>query len=314
MLSPIHCVACRPWAISADLAAHVHGLLLKEGTPALRHLAAVKSIVHSREIESSRNAPKRDDSIVAVVQVIGTLTRQAHVINSELTRSTDDIAHEVTTFAAEPSVEAIVLELDTPGGEVFGMPEAFAAIRAAARQKPVIASVNSIAASGGYYLGAAADELFVNPSGRVGSIGVFALHVDQSKWLESEGEKWAFISAGKHGAEGNTSQPLSDEASASLQIAVDRYYEMFVRDVARGREVSVEKVRTGFGDGRMLTAKAAREEGMIDGIGTLDDAIARAAQLGQARRDSSGARVSSAALLGSLANREGTRHPPFRSS
>lgn len=300
MLSAIHCVACRPWAISADLAGHVHGMLLKEGIPALRHLAAVKSIVHSREIENSRIAPKRDVGMVAVVQAVGTLTRHAHVINSELTRSTDEIAHEVTTFAAEPSVEAIVLELDTPGGEVFGLPEAFIAIRAAARQKPVIAYANSLAASGGYYLGAAADELFVNPSGQVGSIGVFALYVDQSKWLDSDGEQWAFIAAGKHQMEGRPAQTLGDEARASLEIDVNRYYDLFVRDVARGREVSLETVRAGFGGGRMLAAKAAREKRMVDTIGTLDDAIARAAQLGRARRVSSGSRANVAALRGSL--------------
>jgi signal peptide peptidase SppA len=300
MLSPIYCVACRPWAIAADLAAHVHGMLLKEGTPALRHLAAVKSIVHSREIENSRSAPKRDTAMVAVVQAVGTLTRQAHVINSELTRSTAEIAHEVTTFAAEPHVEGIVLELDTPGGEVLGMPEAFVAIRAAARQKPVIAYANSIAASGGYYLGAAADEFFVNPSGRVGSIGVFALHVDRSRWLDSEVEKWTFLAAGHDGTAASPTPLPSDEESASLQIEVDRYYDMFVHDVARRREVSLEKVRTGFGGGRMLTAKAALGKRMVDAIGSLDEAIARAAQLGRARRESSGSRASSVAPRGSL--------------
>lgn len=228
------------------------------------------------------------------------LTRQAHVINSELTRSTDEIVHEVATFAAAPSVEGIVLELDTPGGEVFGMPEAFAAIRAAARQKPVIAYANSIAASGGYYLGAAADEFFVNPSARVGSIGVFALYVDQSRWLDSEGEKWTFISASNDNMLRKPAQALYDEASVSLQIDVERYHDLFVHDVARGREVSLEKVHAGFGGGRMLSARVAREKRMVDTIGSLDDAIARAAQLGRARRESSGSRASSVALRGSL--------------
>jgi signal peptide peptidase SppA len=300
MLSLIHYVACRPWAISADLATHVHGMLLKEGIPALRHLAALKGMVHSPEIEASRSAPKREAGMVGVVQVVGSVTQREQVINSELTRSTDDVAREVTALASEPRVDAIVIELDTPGGEVFGVPEAFAAIRAAAKQKPVVAHANSIAASAGYYLGAAADEFFVNPSGQVGSIGVFALHVDLSKWLESEGEKWTFISAGKFKVEGNPAEPLSDEARASLQAEVNRYYDMFVRDVARGRKVSVEKVRGGFGEGRMLTAKAALEEGMVDSIGTLDEAIARAAQLGRSSRENSGSRASSAALLGSL--------------
>ena len=294
MLSQIQCVASRPWAISADLAAHVHGMLRKEGIAALRHLAVVKKMVHSPQIENSRSNPRRETGIVAVVQAIGTLTPQVHVIYSEVTRSTADIAHEMTTFAAEPDVDAIVLELDTLGGEVIGASEAFAAIRAAARHKPVIASANSVAASAGYYLGAAADEFFVDPSGQVGSIGVFALHVDLSKWQEAD-EEWAFIAASEAASAARftrASAPLlkEDHSRASLQLEVDRYYDLFVRDVARGREVPVDRVLTGFGAGRLVAADAALAEGMVDRIGTLEEAIARAAELGRARRESSGSR------------------------
>ena len=292
MLSQIQCVASRPWAISADLAAQVRGMLCKEGISALRHLALVKRMVHSPQIENSRSNPRRETGIVAVVQAVGTLTPQVHVIYSEVTRSTADIAHEMTTFAAEPDVDAIVLELDTLGGEVFGASEAFAAIREAARHKPVIASANSVAASAGYYLGAAADEFFVDPSGQVGSIGVFALYVDLSKWQESD-EGWAFIAASEAAsAARSTRAPLlkEDQSRASLQLEVDRYYDLFVRDVARGREVPVERVLTGFGAGRLVAADAALAEGMVDRIGTLDEAIARAAELGRARRESSGSR------------------------
>jgi len=289
MLSQIQCVASRPWAISADLAAQVHEMLRKEGIPALRHLAAVKRMVHSPQIERSRSNPRPETNIVAVVQAVGTLAPQVHAIYSEVTRSTADIAHEMTTFAAEPDVDAIVLELDTLGGEVLGASEAFAAIRAAARHKPVVASANSVAASAGYYLGAAADEFFVDPSGQIGSIGVYALHVDLSKWQESE-EEWAFIAAGEHAVQGARAERLIDRSRASLQLEVDRYYEQFVRDVARGREVPVDRVLTGFGGGRLVPAEAALAEGMVDRIGTLDDAIARAAELGRARRESSGSR------------------------
>jgi len=291
MLTLIHTVACRPWAVQGELAAHIRGLVLREGIAGLRHLAALKAAVHAHDGEDGRPRAARGTrgiqagASVAVVPIIGTMTQRGDEINSVQTRSTADIADEVRAAAAEPKVDAVVLEVDSGGGEVFGVPEAWQAIREARKQKPVVAVANAMAGSAAYYLASAADELWITPSGMVGSIGVYALHVDLSKWLEAEGERWTFVSAGKFKVEGNPAEPLGVEAAAAIQADVDRYYDMFVRDVARGRGVAVEAVRAGFGEGRMVGARAAVTERMADQVGTLEQAIRRAAQLGRERRE-----------------------------
>lgn len=290
MLSLIQNVAGRPWAIQAEMALQVRGLIAKEGIAGLRHLVELKVSVHDpgQEARAAAGAGRSVGGSIAVVPIIGTLTQRGDIIDSARTRSSDAIGNEVRMFGAEPSVEALVLEADSPGGEVFGIPEAAAAIREVAKAKPVVASVNSMAASAAYWLASAASEVMVTPSGMVGSIGVYMLHVDVSKALEALGEKWTFVSAGKYKVEGNPAQPLTDEALGALQADVDGYYDMFVKDVAKGRSVGVDAVRSGFGEGRMVRAQQAVREKMADSVGTLQDAIKRAGQLARERRREGG--------------------------
>lgn len=292
MLTLVHHLSGRPWAVRPEVAEYLRGVLLKDGIAGLRDLASLRAalMVDDDERPSARGQDirtARDGATIAVVPIIGPVTQRGgfDMVACEGFRSTDAIATEVRAAAAEPKVDAIVLEVDSPGGEVFGVPEAWQAIRESAKAKPVVAAVNSVSASAAYYLSSAATEIWVNPSGQVGSIGVYALHVDVSKALERMGEHWTFISAGKYKLEGNPLEPLSEEARAAIQAQVDSYYGDFVRDVARGRGVPVEQVRSGFGEGRMVRAKAAVSERMADHVGTIDQAIRRAALLGRQRRE-----------------------------
>ncbi len=288
MLTMIDLVAGRPWAIRPDIAAHIHGLLIHDGIAGLRHLAGLKHDIHAHDGPQLARGRARAQNVstVAVVPVIGTLTQRVELVGSAETRSTVDIVGELQEAVADPKVDAAVLEFDSPGGEVFGVPEAWQAIREARKAKPVVAAVNSMAGSAAYYLASAATEMWVTPSGTVGSIGVFALHVDRSKALEEKGEAWEFIVAqdSPFKVEGNPTGPLSDDARAELQGDIDRYMGMFVRDLAKGRGVSRDTVRELFGRGRLKGPEAAMAIGMIDEIGTLSDAIRRAGQLGQERR------------------------------
>ena len=285
MLDLIHAIAGRPWAIQAEIALHVRGLLAKEGLAGLRHLAALKAEIHAFDdaARAAAGGPTRPGSVgtVAVVPVIGTLAQRAEMVGSAETRSTAAVAAEIRAAAMEPSVDAILMDIASPGGEVFGVPEAFASIRESARMKPVVAFANSMAASAALYLASAASEVWVTPSGLIGSLGVFVLHVDASKALEQMGESWEFIVATKspYKVEGNPAGPLSDEARANAQSRIDHYMAMFVGDVAKGRGVSVAKVEADFGQGRMLTPADAVKAGMADAIGTFDKAIRRAADL-----------------------------------
>jgi len=282
MLSLIHAVAGRPWAIRSEIAFHVRGMLAKEGIAGLRHLAELKEDIHTRDGRMA-GGPARPagGSTVAVIPVIGTLTQRVQAIGSAETRSTADVAAEVRAAALEPSVDGIVLEVDSPGGEVFGVPEAWASIRESAKMKPVVAHANSVAASAALYLASAAREVWVTPSGLVGSVGVYSLHIDASKALEQMGEAWDFIVASKspYKIEGNPAGPLTGEARTHAQDRVDEYMGMFLRDLAKGRGVSEKHVEGNFGGGRMLGAAEAVAVRMADYVGTFDQAIKRAAQL-----------------------------------
>jgi signal peptide peptidase SppA len=174
---------------------------------------------------------------------------------------------------ADDTVSQILIDIDSPGGSVYGVAELADEIAAARAQKPVVAIANSLAASAAYWLGAQADELYVTPGGEVGSIGVWQAHFDYSQALAAEGVTPTLISAGKYKVEGNPYAPLDEEAQSFMQSRVNDYYGAFTKAVARGRAVPIAQVRDGLGQGRVLGADAALAENMVDGISTLDDVL-----------------------------------------
>jgi len=273
----------RPWAVTPEIAALGAELLGSHGTAALRRVAEIHAAVGTPDVAAG-DGLRRTAGQIAVLPIVGLLTHRGGTVESARTTSTAAIASAVRTLAADGAVSAIVLEVDSPGGEVAGTVEAGDAIREAARSKPIVAIANSHAGSAAYWLASQATELLVTPSGQVGSIGVYSAHEDQSKALDTQGRKVTLISAGKFKVEGNPFEPLGDEARAARQATVDHFYGMFVKAVARGRRVGVEAVRDGFGQGRMVAAPAAVEQGMADRVGTLDDAVRRAAALAGERR------------------------------
>lgn len=201
------------------------------------------------------------------IAVRGPITRRPTVLSFLCGgASTEQIAAALHEGLADPEVNRIVLDIDSPGGSVDGVPELAAEIHAARAKKPITAMVDTVAASAAYWLASQANEIIVAPSGQVGSIGVFGLHLDRSRQLEAEGITPTFIHAGKYKVEENPLQPLSDEAKASIQERIDAFYSMFIRDVAKGRGVTVEQVRKDYGEGRMVLAKDAVAKGMADRV------------------------------------------------
>lgn len=263
--------SAEPWAI------------LPERFAALLNAIARMDAAWSAPEAAARPAPALSGN-VAVVPVSGVIFPRGGGLWADLFGGTsaERLTLAVQQAAADTNVSAIVLDVNSPGGSVAGVTEAAAAVRAASAQKPVVAIANHLAASAAYWIAAQAGELWVTPSGEVGSIGVFAAHQDMSKMLEDAGLKVSLISAGKYKVEGNPYEPLTDEARAAIQERVDDYYNAFVRDVAKGRNTSVDAVRGGFGEGRTVGAVAAKREGMVDQVGTLSEAIASAAKLARA--------------------------------
>lgn len=259
------------------------------------HPAALSGVIEA--LDAKTPTPRPSSAIasragsVAIIPLHGVMSQR---LDGYGETSTDEIRSLVQTAAADPDVKAIVLHVDSPGGSVYGVRELGLAIRAARGEKPVVAQIDSVAASAAYWAASQASEVVITPGGDAGSIGVYTMHQDVSKAMEGMGVSTSFISAGDYKTEGNPFAPLSEEARAALQARVDQAYADFVGAVAFGRGVSAAKVKADYGKGRMLAARDALAAGMVDKVGTFDETLARLARPGQASIYSRRARVAAA--------------------
>ncbi len=213
---------------------------------------------------------------IAVLPLYGVVTQRGNMVEDVSgpgSTSTQQFSSALRQFLADDTVGQILIDIDSPGGSVYGVAELADEIQSARTQKPVVAVANSLAASAAYWIGCSASEFYVTPGGEVGSIGVWQAHQDYSKALEESGVKTTLIAAGKFKVEGNPYSPLDDEAQSFMQSRVDDYYAAFTKAVARGRGVPIAQVRDGMGQGRVLGADAALAQNMVDGIATFDDVL-----------------------------------------
>lgn len=266
-------VLSRPWAIMPETLAVMADLL------ALRmsgdRLSAEE--IQAR-IEAAKPAPVRRvrSGNVAIVPIQGVITHRADMFSqiSGMT-SLDTVRADLTEALNDKKVDTVALYVDSPGGSTDGVAETAAMIRDARASKRIVAFADTKAASAAYWIASQAHEIGVTPSGIVGSIGVYTMHRDLSKALEARGETVTLIKAGKYKTEGHPFGPLDEEAQAAIQQTVDDMYGMFVADVAAGRGVSPDAVRTGYGEGRALTASRALQAGMVDSVEPFASFLAR---------------------------------------
>lgn len=251
--------------------------------------------------QAAANGPNSNaGTVIAVISVFGIIAQHASQvddISGPGGTSTERVSDSLKKAVADPSVSSIVLNIDSPGGNVHGVQALANEIYKARDQKPILAQVNSLAASAAYWLASSASEIVVTPGGLVGSIGVYTLHQDVSKAVDKAGLKFTFISAGKYKVEGNAFEPLSSEAAKASQALIDGYYGNFTSDVARGRGVPVDQVRNGFGQGRVVKDNDAVKAKMADRIGTLDSTIKGL----MTRKSNQGSRQASAHAAGASA-------------
>lgn len=180
---------------------------------------------------------------VEVIPVSGILvSRAAHLEMCEVMTSYEELRRQLRTAVADPMVERIVLDIDSPGGAAVGAFELAADIRAMAQQKPITGLVNFSAYSGGYLLAAACSEVVVSQTSGIGSIGVIAKHLDRSKMLENAGVKVTTVFAGDHKNDLSPHEALTDQSMKVLQDIVQESYQMFVGAIAEYRGLAVEKV------------------------------------------------------------------------
>lgn len=212
---------------------------------------------------------------VALIQLFGVISPRMNMLTYYSGgTSVQDFLTELRAAANDDSVAAIVVEAHTPGGSVYAVEEAAQVMFELRSKKPIYTHVNYQMASAGYWIGSAGTEIIAAPSADVGSIGVYMIHTEYSKADEEAGITSTIVRAGKYKIESNPIEPLTEEARSHLQEMVDENYDAFVNAVARHREVKPAAVRSGYGQGRVLTAKAALAEGMIDRIATLEELLA----------------------------------------
>jgi capsid assembly protease len=286
-----------PWAIRPEKLTAIAALLEARAAGDKATADEIVAAAAARRPQS----PQGNGS-VAVINVYGTILPRANLF-SEFSGGTsaEKFASTIRAAASDPSISAIVLDVDSPGGAVEGIEEAAAAVHAATSSKPVVAVANTEAASAAYWIAAQATEFVASPSSLVGSIGVLAMHRDLSGALEAKGERIEFVTAGKYKVENAPTGPLSDDARAHLQGYVDSVYGTFVSDVARGRGVSLKTVREDYGEGRVYTSREAVARGMVDGVETLDQVLTRLTS--RSVRSSQSAARSESGLVAALSGR-----------
>ena len=254
------------------------------GTPLLVHRAKLDVILAVLGERLNLAAPAADLAIpvpritpaqppgIAVIPIHGTLVKRVLGMEaaSGLT-SYGGIAQEIDAALADPQVQGILLDIDSPGGEASGSFELARQIRHAATQKPVWAVANDAAYSAAYALAASAQRLIVTETGGVGSIGVIALHIDQSAKDAQEGYRYTAVTAGAHKNDFSPHHPLSDTAKAELQTEVDRLYGLFVEHVAAMRSLDVDAVRAT--EAGLYFGANAITAGLADAVSSFETAL-----------------------------------------
>lgn len=262
-----------PWAIQREKLGVLADLLVArtEGEKLFStEFAAEISDARAKEIAET-------DGKVAVIPVYGVLSNKMDLM-SAMSGGTSyaGIKRSLYGALASDDVKAVVLDIDSPGGTVPGTQELAAEMRKVrGGKKPIIAQVNSLAASAAYWLASSADEIVVTPSGRAGSIGVYTAHDDISEAMARRGIKRTYIASTPEKIEGNETEPLGKDTLAHIKDGVNRSYQAFLSAVAEGRGTTVGKVEDGYGRGRTFYAEALIDRGMVDRIATLDETLER---------------------------------------
>lgn len=204
-------------------------------------------------------------SKIAIVPVEGVLTKDGPAWYGS---NYDTIGRAVEDAAINPDVKRIVLSVDSPGGEIVGLPETAAVIRDAGKVKPVSAIVTGMSASAAYWLTSQANDISVTPSGEAGSVGVRMMHVDISKMLSDAGYKVTELSSGLHKTEWSPYQPLAQETIDNMMPRLQAVHQDFLNAIGDARgERAGDKIREArFGEGRMFSAGDALSNGMVDKI------------------------------------------------
>lgn len=267
------------WAIQPDKLEDLCAFLELKVSGELPDAHILAGIQAKSEIAAARvqKASQSSDGSVAVLPLYGLIMQRGNMmgdISGPRGTSVEQFKQQFRQALNDPSIKAIVIDVDSPGGTVSGVDELASEIFASRGKKETTAVVNCLCASAAYYIASQCSKIVASPSSQTGSIGVYAALRDESEMLAKQGVKVHLVTYGENKAAGDPRVPTSDGAIADLKEMVHAFGEQFDSAVARGRKISATKVRESYGQGKVFTAKQAKALGMVDSVGTLDDVLA----------------------------------------
>ncbi len=219
-----------------------------------------------------KHAVRNSEREIKVIPIHGILTKNSEAFDDILgMTSYEKIREEIEEALIDEEVETIILDIDSPGGEVNGLFDLSDFIYEARTKKRIVAIANDDAYSAAYAIASSAEKVLVTRTSGVGSIGVIASHIDQSGFDEKQGVKYTTVFAGKRKNDLNPHEPITSESLESLQEEVGRLYEMFVQLIARNRNVSTERIKST--EAGLYFGEKAIEIGLADGITTFSEFI-----------------------------------------
>ena len=203
---------------------------------------------------------------IGVIEVTGPIENSRRIIE------------QISDFREQHTIKAVVLRVDSPGGGVGPSQEIYAELKRLAEDKPLVVSMGSVAASGGYYIAVAGEKLFANPGTITGSIGVIMAFPNYQELLGKIGVRNEVVKSGRFKDIGSSTRDFSVADRGLLQDLIDDVHQQFVEAVSEGRNIPVERLQP-FVDGRIFTGRQALQAGLIDELGTFHDAVKYAAQV-----------------------------------
>jgi signal peptide peptidase SppA len=269
-------VLTSPWAIQPEKLREIQAIYSAHFRGDKIDIEAIEARL-GRPLSNEQQDYEVRDGGVAVLPISGVISNKANMFTRVSGgASAQMLQQQVESMRADPSVRSVVLDLDTPGGNVLGIPSLAESIRALSAEKPTVACCTGTMASAGYWIGSAANAVYISGlTDYVGSIGVVATHAFDPR---SASKQTTEITAGKYKRMGSESAPLTAEGKAYIQSQVDEIYRVFVETVAQNRKVSADQVLEHMADGRIFIGQQAIDAGLVDGVSTVDAMVAKLAE------------------------------------
>ena len=228
----------------------------------------------------------RGDDMIAVYYAYGDIV-QSSVAGSMLSNTNAivgaDVCKDLEKLAKDDDVKAVVIRINSGGGSAYASEQIWHQVELLRKEKPVVVSMGGLAASGGYYMSCNANYIFAEPTTLTGSIGIFGIVPDHSELLTQKlGLKFDAVKTNRNSLFGTSSRPMNDEEIGYLTASISRGYDLFRKRVADGRKMTVEQVEA-IAQGHVYTGEDALKIKLVDELGGLDKAVAKAAQLAKTK-------------------------------